>query len=79
MKAYGGVDMYIHIFLTSAVAGGDWSASRPGRFTPGERVCCTHWVGYSVDPKTGLDYVEKRKFLTLPGLELLPLSCSARS
>jgi hypothetical protein len=26
-----------------------------------------------VGPKIGLDYVEKRKFLALPGLELLPL------
>jgi hypothetical protein len=36
MKAYGGVDIYvyIHIFLTSALAGGELSASRPGRFTP---------------------------------------------
>jgi hypothetical protein len=39
MKVYGGVDVYIHIFLTSVLAGGDWSASRPGRFTPG-----THWI-----------------------------------
>jgi hypothetical protein len=23
-------------FLTSALDGGEWSASRPGRFTPGE-------------------------------------------
>jgi hypothetical protein len=35
MKAYRGVDVQIHIFLTSALAGGEWSASRPGRFTPG--------------------------------------------
>jgi hypothetical protein len=35
MKAYGGVDVQVHIFLTSALAGGEWSGSRPGRFTPG--------------------------------------------
>jgi hypothetical protein len=45
MKAYGGVDVYIHIFLTSALIGGEWSASRPGRFTPGERAPFTHWIG----------------------------------
>jgi hypothetical protein len=28
--------MQIHILLTSALAGGEWSASRPVRFTPGE-------------------------------------------
>jgi hypothetical protein len=27
--------VYIHISLTSALAGGECSASRPGRFTPG--------------------------------------------
>jgi hypothetical protein len=32
-----------------------------------------------VGPRTGLDDVEKRKFLTLPGLELRPLCRSARS
>jgi hypothetical protein len=34
MKAYGGVDVYIHVFSTSAPVVGEWSASRPGRFTP---------------------------------------------
>jgi hypothetical protein len=32
MKAYGGVDAWIHIFLTSALAGGEWPASRPYSF-----------------------------------------------
>jgi hypothetical protein len=36
MKTYGGVDVHIHIFLTSALVGGEWSASRPCRFTPGK-------------------------------------------
>jgi hypothetical protein len=32
-----------------------------------------------VDPRVGLNDVEKRKFLTLPALELRPLGRSARS
>jgi hypothetical protein len=32
-----------------------------------------------VDPRAALDHMEKRKFLTLPGLELKPLSRPARS
>jgi hypothetical protein len=79
MNAYGGVDVWIHIFLTSALAGGEWSVSRPGRFTPGERAPGTHWVGGWVGPRAGLDDVEKRKFLTLPRLELRPLGRPARS
>jgi hypothetical protein len=70
MKAYGGVDVQIHIFLTSSLVDGEWSASRPGRFTPGERAPSTHWIGGWVDPRACLDGVEKRKFLALPGLEL---------
>jgi hypothetical protein len=79
MKGYGGVNVYIHIFFTSALVGGEWSASRPGRFTPEERASGTHWIGGWVDPRAGLDDVEKRKFLTLPGLELRTLGRPARN
>jgi hypothetical protein len=79
MKAYGGVDVYIHIFLTSALAGGEWSTSRPGRFNPGESASGTHWIGGCVDPRAGLDDVEKKRFLTLPRFELRPLGRPARS
>jgi hypothetical protein len=54
MNAYGGVDVYIHVFLTSTLAGGEWSTSRPARFTPG-----TRWIGGWVDPRAGVDDVEK--------------------
>jgi hypothetical protein len=79
MKANGGGDVYIHIFLTSALVGGEWSASRPGPFTTGEKAPGTHWIGGWVDPRAGLDTVDKRKLLTLPGLELRPLSRPASS
>jgi hypothetical protein len=79
MKADGGVDVQIHIFLTSPLAGGEFSASLPGLFTPGERAPGTHWIRDWVDPRAGLDDLEKRKFLTIPGLELWPLSRPARS
>jgi hypothetical protein len=79
MKEYVGVDVYIDIFLTSALVGGDWSASRPGRLTPGEIAPGTHWIGGWVGSRDGLDDFEKRKFLTLTGLELRPLRRPARS
>jgi hypothetical protein len=61
MKVYGGVEVYVHVFLTSALLGGEWSASRPGHFTPKERVPGIHWIGGWVGPRAGLDDVEKRK------------------
>jgi hypothetical protein len=79
MKAYGRVDLSIHFFLTSALAGGEWSASRPCRFTPGERAPGIHWIGGWVGPRAGLDDVKNRKFLTLPGLELRPFGHPSRS
>jgi hypothetical protein len=76
MKVYRGVT---HSLLTSALVGGEWLASRPNLFTPGEKDPGTHWTGGWVDPRTGLDDVEKRKFLTLPGFELRPLGRPTRS
>jgi hypothetical protein len=60
MKAYGSgcID---HIFLTSALVGGEWSTSRPGRFIHGEKAPGTHWIGGWVDLRAGLDDLEKRK------------------
>jgi hypothetical protein len=70
MKAYGGVDVKVHIFLTLAVVGDEWPVSRHCCFTPGERTPGTHWIGSWMDLRAGLDDLEKRKFLTLPGFEL---------
>jgi hypothetical protein len=76
MKAYGRVDVEIYIFLTSALAGGERSASRPSHITHRERATGTHWTGGWVGPRARLDDVKNRKFLPSPGLELRPLSCS---
>jgi hypothetical protein len=55
MKTYWGVEVYLHALLTSALDGGEWSASCPGRFTPRERVPGTHWIGGSVSHYTHTD------------------------
>jgi hypothetical protein len=34
MTTYGGVDVKIHVSLTSTLVGGEWSTSRPCSFTP---------------------------------------------
>jgi hypothetical protein len=45
-------------FLTSALDGGEWSASRPGHFTAGETAPDTPLIGGWVGPRTGMDAVE---------------------
>jgi hypothetical protein len=55
----------------------EWSAPRPGRFTPGERSPGTHWIGGWVGPRAGLDDVKRKLFL--PGLELRTVGRSAPS
>jgi hypothetical protein len=47
--------------LTSALDGGEWSASRTDRFNPTERALDTHWIGGWVGPRAVLDAVVKRK------------------
>jgi hypothetical protein len=73
MRTYGTVDVYIHVFWSSALVGGEWSASRPSCFTAGEIDHGTHWIGGWVGPRTSMYDVEKRKLLTLPGLKLWSL------
>jgi hypothetical protein len=73
------VHVLIHIFLTSAQVGGEWSVSYPGRYTPGDKAPGTHLIGGWVGPRAGLDDVEKIKYLYLRGLEFRPLGSPARS
>jgi hypothetical protein len=51
----------------------------PAALPPGERAPDTYEIGGWVGPRTDLDDVEKRKFLTLPGLEIRHLGRPARS
>jgi hypothetical protein len=68
MKIYRGVDVYNHVFLTLALIGGEWSASRSNRYNPRERALSTHWIGDWVDPGASLDDKEKGILFTLLGL-----------
>jgi hypothetical protein len=38
-------------------------------FTPRERAPGAHWIRGWVGPRTGLDVVEKRNILPLPGIQ----------
>jgi hypothetical protein len=59
--------------LTSALDGGEWSDSHPGRITTGERAPGTHWIRGWVGPRRG---VEKN---LLSEIEFQLLGRSARS
>jgi hypothetical protein len=48
-------------YFTSALDGGERSASFPYRFTPRERATGIHWLGGWVDPRAGLEAVMKGK------------------
>jgi hypothetical protein len=51
-------------FLTSSLDGGEWSASRPGRFTSKEITPGCHWIGGWMGPRASPDCVEKTKSYT---------------
>jgi hypothetical protein len=57
------VEVYSTHSLTAALDGGEWSASRPGRFTPRGRSPGTHWIGGWVGPRAVLDVVVERKIV----------------
>jgi hypothetical protein len=50
--------------VTSVLDGGEWSTSCSGRFIPGETAPGTHCIGGWMDPRPGLDVIEKRKILS---------------
>jgi hypothetical protein len=67
---YAGVETELHAFLTSAPDGGEWSASRPGRFTAGEGDSGTYWIGVWVGlSRPGHGGGKEKNSLHLPGIE----------
>jgi hypothetical protein len=61
MKTYGGVDVQIHVLLTSVLVEGEWLDSHFGHFTREERI------GGWVSRRTCPDDVERRKSYTYRG------------
>jgi hypothetical protein len=67
MKTYGGVDVQIHSFFTSALFEGELSASLPGSFALQETATDTLWIGYGTTKRTLLGMYQKQtklKFVT---------------
>jgi hypothetical protein len=55
MKTYGGVDVQIHVFLTSKLYGDEWSSSRPMEITAG-----VQWIGGWMGRRVSLGSAEYR-------------------
>jgi hypothetical protein len=68
---YGGVIVYMHVFLTLALDC-ERSASCSGPFAPGEIEPRTPWLGGWIGLTAGRDDVEERILLTPQGLLLRP-------
>jgi hypothetical protein len=63
--------------LDTALDGGEWLASRPDRFTPGETAPGTDCIGGRMGPTSGLDVVDKRS-ITCPCLKSNPDSSAVQ-
>jgi hypothetical protein len=65
--------------LTSALDGGERSASLPGLFTSGESAPSIHWIGRRPGgPQSRSGRCEEKKNLSLPGIEPLAAQPVAR-
>jgi DNA-binding helix-hairpin-helix protein with protein kinase domain len=72
IKTYGGMMVQLY-HSTSTANEGEWSVSRPGRFTH-----VTRWIGVWVDPTANVEAIEKRKNLTPTGDRIPTIKQAAR-
>jgi hypothetical protein len=59
MKAYGGLNVKTHVFLTSDLVGDELSVSRPCHFNPRVRTPGTNWIRGWVGPRDCVDDIEE--------------------
>lgn len=60
VKAHGGLEVLLHSFLTSALAGSAWRASLSDRFTPGVWIPGTYCIRSREGQRSDLEALEKR-------------------
>jgi hypothetical protein len=58
--------------LISALGGGEWSASRSGRFIPREKAPGTHWIGGWAGIRAALDTAVVKRKIPSPSRESKP-------
>jgi hypothetical protein len=73
METYGGVEVYLHAFLNSALHGGKWQASRSSHSTLGERSPATHCIEVLWAPEPVWTRWWREKF-SAPGGDRTPVA-----
>jgi len=68
LTKYHSVEIELHAFLTLVLRGGEWWASCPDYFIPGEGAPGTHLLQGWLDLRASLDMVARRK-KSLPGIK----------
>ena len=68
IKAYGRMEVYLRLFPTPVLCGGEWLASCRESSTPKDGVPVTHFIRRRVGPTVGLDVWEYKKCFALPGI-----------
>jgi len=61
MKEFGGVGVYLHIFLALVCGGNEWSASHDSHSTPQGRALAPLNCRQGGPPRFSLDALEKRR------------------
>jgi hypothetical protein len=79
MKTYVEVDVYIHVFLTSVLVKGEWSASCPGRFNPRRKSPCYPLDRRLIGPQNRSGRRGEEKNIAPTGTQLQPLGHQTRS
>jgi hypothetical protein len=68
MKAYGGLDLRLHSFLTFSLDEREWSASRLDCFTLEKAAPNNRWLGGWVGPSSCLGFREGKTVFSLSGI-----------
>jgi hypothetical protein len=66
MKTYGALEEWLHAFITSALDGGQWPASRHRRFNPRCKKPKYPWPAGWVGSRGSLGAVVNKKIISLP-------------